>query len=88
MVFYAHGYPRFEAKMKNIVVTHLQKNRFYCIWEVVVAFGTSEMEAYLLRGANNHITISTYYIPFQDNFGIIFPKFEVPSINDGSHRGK
>ena len=33
-------------------------------------------------------TISSYYIPLQDNLGIIFPKFEVPSINDGSHRGK
>ena len=43
---------------------------------------------WLLRGANSHNTISSYYIPFQDNLGIIFPKFEVPSINDGSHRGK
>ena len=42
----------------------------------------------LLRGANNRNTISLYYIPFQDNLGIIFPKFEVPSINDGSHRGE
>ena len=33
-------------------------------------------------------TIFSYYIPFWDNLGIIFPKFEVPSINDGSHRGK
>ena len=40
------------------------------------------------KGANNHNTISSYYIPFQDNLGIIFPKFEVPSINDGLHRGE
>ena len=33
-------------------------------------------------------TISLYYIPLQDNLGIIFSKFGVPSINDGSHRGK
>ena len=33
-------------------------------------------------------TISLYYIPFQYNLGIIFSKFEVSSINDGSHRGK
>ena len=48
VVFYAHGYPRFEARrMKNIVVAHFQKNRFFCMWEVVVAFGTSGMEAFL-----------------------------------------
>ena len=48
MVFYAHDYPRFEARrMKNIVVAHLQKNRFFCVWEVVIVFGTSEMEAFL-----------------------------------------
>ena len=48
VVFYAHGYPRFEARrMKNIVVAHFQKNRFFCMWEVVVAFGTSGMEALL-----------------------------------------
>ena len=33
-------------------------------------------------------TISLYYFPFQDNLGIIFSKFEVPSISDGSHNGK
>ena len=27
-------------------------------------------------------------IPFQDKLGIVFPKFEDPSINDGSHRGE
>ena len=41
-----------------------------------------------LRGADNNNTISLYYITFQDNLGIIFPKFEVPSINDGLHRGE
>ena len=30
-------------------------------------------------------TIYCYYIPFKDNLRIIFPKFEVSSINDGSH---
>ena len=33
-------------------------------------------------------TIYCYYILFKDNFGIIFPKFEVPSINDVLHWGK
>ena len=33
-------------------------------------------------------TFYCYYIPFKDNLWIIFPKFEVPSINDGSHRGE
>ena len=43
---------------------------------------------WLIRGANNYNPISLYYIPFPYNLGIIFPKFEVPIINDGSHRGK
>ena len=33
-------------------------------------------------------TFYCYYIPFKDNLGIIFPKFEVSSINDGCHWGK
>ena len=41
-----------------------------------------------VRGANNHNTIYCYYIPFKNNLGIVFPKFEVSSINDGSHWGK
>ena len=47
VVFYAHGYPRFEARRMKNIVAHFQKNQFFCIWEVVVAFGTSEMEAFL-----------------------------------------
>ena len=33
-------------------------------------------------------TIFNTYIPFKDNLGMIFPKFKVCSINDGSHWGK
>ena len=47
VVFYAHGYPRFEAKRMKNIVAHFQKNRFFCTWEVVVAFGISGMEAFL-----------------------------------------
>ena len=39
----------------------------------------------IVIGANNYNTTSIYYIPFQDNLWIIFQKFEVPSIKDGSH---